>query len=324
MPSRRHSRQTAPRYLAISRPLKKQTTRDRSAQTRRRFGGRQPLCGIGVTSRIDFTSNPTVCSARIADSRPEPGPFTRTSSDRIPTFLAALPALSAACVAANGVPLRDPLNPMPPALDQATTLPSVSVIVTTVLLNDAWICARPWWTMRFSPRFLNVFFRRPAPSFFSGVAPSGVAAASLFAMSILVSSQSTVHSSHLFLHRLLLRDRALARALARARIGARALTADRQRAAVPHAAVAADLHQPLDVHRDLFAEIALDAALLLDDAADLPHVVLGQILHADIGADPGVLQDGVRADAPDAVDVRESDLDALRARKIDACNTCHI
>src|SRR6266436_51884 len=28
--------------------------------------------GIGVTSRIDFTSMPTVCSARIADSRPEP------------------------------------------------------------------------------------------------------------------------------------------------------------------------------------------------------------------------------------------------------------
>src|SRR5215210_9140121 len=89
-------------------------------QTLLRFGGRQPLCGIGVTSRIDFTSRPTVCNARIADSRPEPGPLTRTSSDRIPTPLAALPALRAACVAANGVPLRDPLNPMPPALDHAT------------------------------------------------------------------------------------------------------------------------------------------------------------------------------------------------------------
>src|SRR4029077_5369881 len=130
--------------------------------TRLRFGGLQPLCGIGVTSRIDFTSRPTVCSARIADSRPEPGPLTRTSSDRIPTVFAPLPAFNAACVAANGVPLRDPLKPMPPALDQATTLPSVSVIVTVVLLNDAWICASPWWTMRFSPRFLNVFLRFPA------------------------------------------------------------------------------------------------------------------------------------------------------------------
>src|SRR6185295_12602964 len=111
--------------------------------TRRRFVGLQPLCGIGVTSRMDFTSMPTVCSARIADSRPEPGPFTRTSSERIPTVLAALPAFSAACVAANGVPFREPLKPIPPALDQATTLPSVSVIVTVVLLNDAWICANP-------------------------------------------------------------------------------------------------------------------------------------------------------------------------------------
>ena len=95
------------------------------------------MCGIGVTSRIDFTSSPTVCSARIADSRPEPGPFTRTSSDRMPTALAALPAFRAACVAANGVPLRDPLKPMPPALDHATTLPSVSAMVTVVLLNEA-------------------------------------------------------------------------------------------------------------------------------------------------------------------------------------------
>jgi hypothetical protein len=43
----------------------------------------------------------------------------------------------AACVAANGVPLREPLNPMPPALDQAITLPSMSVMVTCVLLNEA-------------------------------------------------------------------------------------------------------------------------------------------------------------------------------------------
>src|SRR5437764_2816679 len=120
-------------------------------QTRLLLGGRHPLCGMGVTSRIDFTSSPTVCSARIADSRPEPGPFTRTSSERMPTAFAALPALSAACVAANGVPLRDPLNPMPQALDHATTLPSVSVIVPVVLLNEAWMCASPLCTIRFSP-----------------------------------------------------------------------------------------------------------------------------------------------------------------------------
>ena len=43
--------------------------------TRRRFGGRAPLCGTGVTSRIAVTSRPAAARARIADSRPELGPF---------------------------------------------------------------------------------------------------------------------------------------------------------------------------------------------------------------------------------------------------------
>ena len=52
--------------------------------TRRRFGGRHPLCGIGVTSRIERTSIPEAASARTADSRPDPGPLTRTSTLRTP------------------------------------------------------------------------------------------------------------------------------------------------------------------------------------------------------------------------------------------------
>src|SRR6187402_1038249 len=129
-------------------------------QTLLRFGGRQPLCGIGVTSRIERTSRPAVCSARIADSRPEPGPLTRTSHERIPKVLAALVALSAAWVAANGVPLREPLKPIAPALDHDTTAPSASVIVISVLLNEACTCTNPWCTTRFSPRFLKLFFFR--------------------------------------------------------------------------------------------------------------------------------------------------------------------
>src|SRR5215471_1464374 len=117
------------------------------AYTRRLFGGRQPLCGIGVTSRIARTSRPAVCSARMAESRPEPGPLTLTSSVRIPTSRARLPAVRAACWAAKGVPFRDPLKPRAPALDQHTTLPSISEMVTVVLLNDAWICATPAGTI---------------------------------------------------------------------------------------------------------------------------------------------------------------------------------
>ena len=54
----------------------------------------------------------------MALSRPEPGPETRTSTERRPWSRAALAALTAACCAANGVPLREPRKPSEPELFQ--------------------------------------------------------------------------------------------------------------------------------------------------------------------------------------------------------------
>src|SRR6201996_5404962 len=112
-------------------------------QTRRRLRGRQPLCGIVVTSRIEVTVKPAACSARSADSRPEPGPATSTSSVRMPCSCAFLETSSAATCAAYGVDLRDPLKPIVPADDQAIVLPCASVMVMVVLLNDEFTCATP-------------------------------------------------------------------------------------------------------------------------------------------------------------------------------------
>src|SRR5512139_1317007 len=136
---------------------------------------------------------------------------------------------------------------MPPALDHAITLPSVSVIVICVLLNEAWMCTYPWCTTRFSPRFLNVFRGAflPPSAFLSGAAPSVLAIC-------------------FHLDRLLLRDRTLARALPRARVRARPLDAGRQVATLTELTVGADFNQPLDVLRDLLAKIALDATHFLD------------------------------------------------------------
>src|SRR5437588_7182693 len=105
----------------------------RSRYTRRRLGARQPLCGMGVTSRIAVTFRPTVCSARSADSRPAPGPLTSTSSVRMPCSTAFFAASSAVTCAAYGVDLREPLKPSDPAADHDTALPLPSVIVTIVL-----------------------------------------------------------------------------------------------------------------------------------------------------------------------------------------------
>src|ERR1700758_1394630 len=52
-------------------------------------------------------------------------------------------AASAVTWAANGVDLRDPLKPAPPADSQAITLPSRSVRDTIVLLNEVLMWAWP-------------------------------------------------------------------------------------------------------------------------------------------------------------------------------------
>src|SRR5690348_8337606 len=120
---------------------------------RRFLGGRQPLCGTGVTSEMLVILKPTALSARTADSRPGPGPLMRTSMFFTPDSAARRPACSAATCAANGVDLREPLKPLLPHVAHARALPWRSVIVTIVLLNDAWMCAMP------SATFLRTFLR---------------------------------------------------------------------------------------------------------------------------------------------------------------------
>src|SRR3970282_2397583 len=76
------------------------------------LGGRQPLCGTGVTPEMRVILKPTALSARTADSRPGPGPLISTSRFFTPHSCASRPAFSAAICAANGVDLREPLKPL--------------------------------------------------------------------------------------------------------------------------------------------------------------------------------------------------------------------
>src|SRR2546426_10530515 len=108
---------------------------------------------MGVTSLMAEMSSPAACNDRIAASRPEPGPFTHTSTFFKPNEIASFAADSAEICAANGVLLREPLNPTFPALAQATVWPSMSVIVTIVLLNVDWT-----WAIPLMPTFRSRFF----------------------------------------------------------------------------------------------------------------------------------------------------------------------
>src|SRR5439155_16931810 len=101
-------------------------------------------------SWIPDTSRPVTARDRMAVSRPDPGPFTKTSTLCTPCFWARRAAASAASWAANGVDLREPLKPTLPALAHESVLPCRSVIVTIVLLNVDLMWACPCATFFFS------------------------------------------------------------------------------------------------------------------------------------------------------------------------------
>src|ERR1044072_5966914 len=114
------------------------------------------------------TSRPAAWSDRIAVSRPEPGPFTKTSTFLTPCSCALRAAFSAASWAANGVDLRDPLKPTWPEDAHAMTLPCGSVIDTIGVLNVLVMWAVPCGTFFFSLRRFFCPFLGPAADFFAG------------------------------------------------------------------------------------------------------------------------------------------------------------
>src|ERR1022692_2345033 len=128
-------------------------------------------------------------------------------------------------------------------------------MVTIVLLNVACTCTTPVWTTRFS-FFLKLFFLLPLAGAF-------VVFAAFAAFAILCLTRG------LFL----VGYRAAARALAGTGVGVRTLSPDRQTTAMPQAAVRAHLDVTLDVHRDLFAEVAFHGSLFFQDLADTVDLV---------------------------------------------------
>src|SRR5262249_33219283 len=183
--------------------------------------------------------NPAACKERSADSRPEPGPATSTSRVRIPCSCAFFAASSAATCAAYGVDLREPLKPIVPADDQAIVLPCTSVIVIIVLLKLAFTCATPEAMFLRSRRRTRV--------------------ASLPILNPLAARRRLLRCLHmsLFCAVFLLAGDWFGRTFASPGIGMGALSAPRRAARVAQAAIAAEIHQPLDVHGDFAPQIAL-------------------------------------------------------------------
>src|SRR6266852_3575204 len=117
-------------------------------------------------------------------------------------------------------------------------------------------------------------------------------------------------------------DGGLARTLARARVGAGALAANRQPFAVTSAAIAAEVHQPLDIHRHLAAQVALHGKSC-DLFAQTLHVGLRQVFDFRMLIDLGCNADRLRARAADAEDRLQRDLGMLVIRNVDSRDAGH-
>jgi hypothetical protein len=102
-----------------------------------------------------------------------------------------------------------------------------------------------------------------------------------------------------------------------------ALATDGQATTVAIATVRADVHEPLDVHRDFGAEGALYTKILFDGLSQAVGVCVIEIADALIGIHPGAVEDASRGGAADPEDVGKSDLEFLLAWQIHAGDTCH-
>lgn len=189
----------------------------------------------------------------MAASRPEPGALDKNFHGLQAVLHSAREAVSAAVCAANGVLLRLPRKPMPPAEAQEMALPWVSVIVTMVLLKEELICTWPF----------SIFFRslRPGTDF----------------LALLCGSHSISFPPLL----LFVRDGTL-RTLAGTGVGFAALAAHGETLAVAQAAVRTDLGQVLDVQSHLAAKVAFHDELFVDALTDTRFFLVGKVAHAGV------------------------------------------
>lgn len=123
--------------------------------------------------------------------------------------------------------------------------------------------------------------------------------------------------------RLLLAYYTSTRTLAGTRVRVRTLSPYRQTAAMANPSIAPDIHQPLDVHRDLGPQGTLDLEVGLDGAANLIRVLVGKRADPDVRIDASFLEYLMRGRGPDPIDIGQANLDPLVVRQIDAVNTYH-
>ena len=83
------------------------------------------------------------------------------------------------------------------------------------------------------------------------------------------------------------------------------------------ATIAADLHQSLDVLRRLATQVTLDRVVRIDIVTKLDDLFFGEVAHARVRINAGLLANLLCAGQTDTINVSQTNLHALIARKVD-------
>ena len=117
-------------------------------------------------------------------------------------------------------------------------------------------------------------------------------------------------------------------ALAGAGVVLGGLTADGKTVTVTDAAVAADVHQTLDVELDLRTKVTLHLVVGADNLADLGGLLVGPVLYFDVAVNACLVQDFLGGAAADAEDVGQGYFTSFVLGEVNShysyCHNCSI
>src|SRR5262245_58533042 len=103
-----------------------------------------------------------------------------------------------------------------------------------------------------------------------------------------------------------------------------ALAANWQTFTVAQTAIAAEIHQALDVELHVAPQVAFDHVVAVDDFANLEHLGVGQLGDAALRRQINLAHDILSGLVPDPMDVLERDDHAFVGRQIDTRDTSHL
>ncbi len=96
-----------------------------------------------------------------------------------------------------------------------------------------------------------------------------------------------------------------------------------QPAAMPQATIAAEVHEPLDVHGHFTPQIALDLVFAVDQLADARTSSIGELVDPTLVGDAEAVADLRRLGRADTVDIPQPNGYTLVGRDVHAGNTRH-